>query len=344
MVSKVKLGFCSGSDGKESTCNAGDPCSTSGLGGSPQERNGNPLHIKSRLNNFVQAMPFFSTTLQNQPIGWKLPFGSSCFHLLIFLLLGEQFFLFCSKIWGDLLCFRGTKVSISVPESHVWSISCLPRMRCGGPYSPTTGSAWRSGTALAPGNLCWVQQGEYSVQTICTIISHHEHHTKLESKWMKIWERMRKEGKEKRKQWSGCQNTKGPESISGQVPDLSELLLYHLSSLPPSPPSHCITITITITTITVTITTIIITTITIITITTSSSPLLPPYWQGSWQLYSNSGLRIYLVFSWLNFLQSSLTIKVKSVRKSSMTPTFESPLSPAVGIALLIVKYQLHKR
>ena len=97
--------------------------------------------ILTRLNNFAQATLFFSTTLQSQPIGWKLPFGSSCFLLLIFLLLGEQFFLFCFKIWGDLLCFRGTKVSISVPESHVWSISCLPRMRCGGPCSLTTGSA-----------------------------------------------------------------------------------------------------------------------------------------------------------------------------------------------------------
>ena len=43
MVSKVKLGFHSGSDGKESTCNAGDPCSTSGLGRSPGEGKGYPL-------------------------------------------------------------------------------------------------------------------------------------------------------------------------------------------------------------------------------------------------------------------------------------------------------------
>ena len=31
-----------GSDGKESTCNAGDPGSIPGLGGSPGEGNGNP--------------------------------------------------------------------------------------------------------------------------------------------------------------------------------------------------------------------------------------------------------------------------------------------------------------
>ena len=58
----------------------------------PQEGNGSLLHIKYRLNNFAQATLVFSTALQSQPIGWKLPFGSSCFHLLIFLSLGEKFF------------------------------------------------------------------------------------------------------------------------------------------------------------------------------------------------------------------------------------------------------------
>ena len=37
------LGFPGGSDGKEFTCNAGDPHSIPGLGGSPGEENGNPL-------------------------------------------------------------------------------------------------------------------------------------------------------------------------------------------------------------------------------------------------------------------------------------------------------------
>ena len=36
------MGF-SGSDGKESHCNVGDPGSTSGLGRSPEEENGNPF-------------------------------------------------------------------------------------------------------------------------------------------------------------------------------------------------------------------------------------------------------------------------------------------------------------
>ena len=39
----TKRGFPSGSDGKESACNAGDPGSIPGLGRSPGERNGYPL-------------------------------------------------------------------------------------------------------------------------------------------------------------------------------------------------------------------------------------------------------------------------------------------------------------
>ena len=41
-----------GSDGKESTYNAGDPGSISGLGRSPGEGNGNPLQY-SCLENFM---------------------------------------------------------------------------------------------------------------------------------------------------------------------------------------------------------------------------------------------------------------------------------------------------
>ena len=37
------MGFPSGSDGKEPACNAGGSGSIPGLGGSPGERNGNPL-------------------------------------------------------------------------------------------------------------------------------------------------------------------------------------------------------------------------------------------------------------------------------------------------------------
>ena len=40
---KVEMGFRSGSDGKESACNAGDLGSIPGLGRSPREGNDNPL-------------------------------------------------------------------------------------------------------------------------------------------------------------------------------------------------------------------------------------------------------------------------------------------------------------
>ena len=43
MASRTNEGFPGGSDGKESACNAGDPCSIPGSGRSPEEGNGNPL-------------------------------------------------------------------------------------------------------------------------------------------------------------------------------------------------------------------------------------------------------------------------------------------------------------
>ena len=42
-LSKGDKGFPGGSDGKESTCNVGDPGSVPGLGRSPGEGNGYPL-------------------------------------------------------------------------------------------------------------------------------------------------------------------------------------------------------------------------------------------------------------------------------------------------------------
>ena len=42
-IYETDRGFPSGSDGKESTCNAGDPGSSHGSGRSPGEGNGNPL-------------------------------------------------------------------------------------------------------------------------------------------------------------------------------------------------------------------------------------------------------------------------------------------------------------
>ena len=46
----ISWGFSSGSDGKESTCNAGDLGSIPGLGRSPADRNGNPLQYSCLEN------------------------------------------------------------------------------------------------------------------------------------------------------------------------------------------------------------------------------------------------------------------------------------------------------
>ena len=43
-----------GSDGKESTCKAGDLSSIPGLGRSPEERNGNPLQYSSLKNPWTE--------------------------------------------------------------------------------------------------------------------------------------------------------------------------------------------------------------------------------------------------------------------------------------------------
>jgi len=44
------LGLPGGSDGKESACNAGDPCLIPGLGRSPGEGNGYPLQYSGLEN------------------------------------------------------------------------------------------------------------------------------------------------------------------------------------------------------------------------------------------------------------------------------------------------------
>ena len=51
------MGFPGGSDGKESTCNAGDPGSIPGLGRSPGEENGKPLQY-SCLESSMERIPF----------------------------------------------------------------------------------------------------------------------------------------------------------------------------------------------------------------------------------------------------------------------------------------------
>ena len=56
----IPLGFPAGSDGKESTCDAGDPDSIPGLGRSPGEGNGNPLQ-DSCLENPMDRGAWWAT-------------------------------------------------------------------------------------------------------------------------------------------------------------------------------------------------------------------------------------------------------------------------------------------
>ena len=50
------LGFPGGSDGKESACNAGDPCSIPVSGRSPGEGNGNPLQYSCLGNSMDRGL------------------------------------------------------------------------------------------------------------------------------------------------------------------------------------------------------------------------------------------------------------------------------------------------
>ena len=50
-VALEEVGFCGGSDGKVSACNAGDPGSIPGSGRSPGEGNGNPLQYSGLENS-----------------------------------------------------------------------------------------------------------------------------------------------------------------------------------------------------------------------------------------------------------------------------------------------------
>ena len=51
------LGFTGGSDGKESTCSAGDPGLIPGLGRSPGEDNGFPLQLSGLENSTDCIVP-----------------------------------------------------------------------------------------------------------------------------------------------------------------------------------------------------------------------------------------------------------------------------------------------
>ena len=59
-VLKTSRLLVSYSDDKESACNAGDPGSIPGSGGSPGEANGNPLQF-SRLENSIDRLAWRAT-------------------------------------------------------------------------------------------------------------------------------------------------------------------------------------------------------------------------------------------------------------------------------------------
>ena len=69
-----KLGFPGGSAGKESACNAGDPGSIPGLGRSPGEEIGYPLHYSwaSLVAQLVKNPPAMRETWV-QSLGWEDP-------------------------------------------------------------------------------------------------------------------------------------------------------------------------------------------------------------------------------------------------------------------------------
>ena len=60
--SSPEISRLSGSDGKESACNAGDPGSIPGLGRSPGEGNGNLLQYS-----------FFFFFLNSSTLAWRIP-------------------------------------------------------------------------------------------------------------------------------------------------------------------------------------------------------------------------------------------------------------------------------
>ena len=74
---RILLGFSGGSDGKESTCNAGDLGLIPGLGRSPGEGNGNPLHI------LVWRIPWTEEPGGLSPWGHKESSTTEKLHFLV---------------------------------------------------------------------------------------------------------------------------------------------------------------------------------------------------------------------------------------------------------------------
>ena len=69
ILTNIFVGFCGGSDGKESTCNVGDLGLTPGLGRSPGEGKGYPLQC-SGLENSMDCTELNTTEqLSLSPVG-----------------------------------------------------------------------------------------------------------------------------------------------------------------------------------------------------------------------------------------------------------------------------------
>ena len=87
------MGFPGGSDGEESTCNAGDPGFIPGSGRSPAEGNGYPLQY-SCLENFKNLRKW------NKPVIFKLK----------------------KKSDQDCLVVQWLRITLSMQEAWVWSL------------------------------------------------------------------------------------------------------------------------------------------------------------------------------------------------------------------------------
>ena len=66
------MGFPGSSDGKESTCNAGDPGSIPGSGSSPQRKGRLPTLVASLVAQMVKNLPAMQDTWVRS-LGWEDP-------------------------------------------------------------------------------------------------------------------------------------------------------------------------------------------------------------------------------------------------------------------------------
>ena len=108
------LGLPGGSDGKESACNAGDPGSVPGSGGSPGEGNGNPLQY-SCLENSMDRGSWWATVfgLQSQTrLSDYHYYYCKCDHWLTGLLH--------LSFWGTSTLLPTAAAPLYIPTSRAW--------------------------------------------------------------------------------------------------------------------------------------------------------------------------------------------------------------------------------